>query len=301
MGPTLRHFGTAAAPSGGPAPLVRTYTAPVSDEPTPPVSVRKSGSEPANTPPAKPPPPRQVVLAAVALVLAGVAGLGAALSLYGLKGWLFSTAQKVNRKATGKNHRTVAELHHQVSTTITGQLVATLVVAAALAFMAFAVYRGRHWSRWGVLGLWVLSTFTATLVGFSYLVTIASSEPLAFKVPTFLGALLFVTAVVLTNLKPSAAYFNLSRPVRVPGAPGRRGLFAPRDPAQAGRAGASGGRAGARAGDARSRPPARASAAGADGLERSRAKQRAHAEAVAKGAELARTRAKASKSRRTGA
>jgi hypothetical protein len=238
-----------------------------------------------------------VVLAAAALVLAGVAALGAALSLYGLKDWLFTTAVKANDKLKTKDQKTITELHNQVNSTITGQVVATVVLALALSFIAFAVYRGRYWARWTVLGLWVLSTFTGTLAGFASVVSIATSEPIAFKVPAFIAGVSFIAAVVLTSLKPSIAYFNLSRPERPAGAPARRGLFAPRGAAPA-RPGAAG-RAGSR--QAATRPAGRAAAEPAEGsADRSRSKQRANAEAVAKGAELARNRAKASKSRRSG-
>ncbi|MDT4903631.1 MAG: hypothetical protein QOH52_1647 [Pseudonocardiales bacterium] len=260
----------------------------------------KSGSDPASKP-ERPSPPRNVVLASVALVVAGISALGAAFSLYGLKDWLHKTAITANNKlkATDKNHKTDSQLLHQVNSTITGQVVATIVLFVALSFIAFAVYRGRYWARWTVLGLWVLSTFTGTLAGFASVVSIGTSEPIAFKVPAFLAGVFFIAAVVLTSLKPSIAYFNLSRPERPAGAPVRRGLFAPREAAPA-RPGAAG-RRGSAVRAATTRPAGKADAdAGSGQPDRSRSKQRANAEAVAKGAELARTRAKASKSRRTG-
>lgn len=236
----------------------------------------------------RPSPPRTVVLAAGALVLCGLAAVGAAISLFGLKDWLFRSATTANAKLKKSDQSTIAELHSQVNSTVKGQLIANIVLLLALAFLAMSVYRGRYWARWATLGLWVLATLTGTLAGFFSVLTVASSEPLAFKIPTFLAGVLMVAAVILTSLRPSVAYFNLTKPVRPTGAaPARRGLFAPRVPPTA----------------PSSRTPAQTRPAerGTSSADRSKAKQRASAEAVAKGAELARSRAKASKSRRTGA
>lgn len=256
--------------------------------------MRKAGSTtPAADPAEKPSPPRFVLLAAGALVLSGLAAVGAALSLFGLKDWLFDSITKANKDAKPKDKKSVPELHDQVDLTVKSQLIATAVVLVALIVVALAVYKGRYWARWGVLGLWVLATFTGTLAGLVSVASIASDQPLGFKLPAFVSGVLFVAAVVLTNLRPSTEYFNHNRPVRPNRAGGgapRRGLFAPREAAPAGRGGAARGSAGAVS--AQEKP------SGAP--DRSRSKQRANADAVAKGAELARTRAKASKSRRTG-
>lgn len=259
----------------------------MSDKSTP-VSFSKSGSSASTVNPG--PPPRFVVYAVIALGVTAVSALVSALSLYGLKDWLFRSATKANDKLAKAKQVSVSELHHQVDTTVTGQVVATAVLFIALTIMAVSAYRGRYWSRWGVLALWVLSTFTGTLAGFASVLTIGASAPLAFKLPAFIAGVGFIAAVVFTSLRPSLNYFNLTKPERGAARPGRAGMFAPR-----------GGGAPARPGRV-SAPAAKSAASPADaGPDRSRSKQRANAEAVAKGAELARTRAKASKSRRTGA
>jgi hypothetical protein len=292
--------------------MCETYTAPVSEKPTSRVSLDKRGSDAAvAVPPAggkvKPNPPKFARWAVVALGVSAVAALITALSLFAQKDWLYRSAQKANAKLKVSDQKTAAQLHHSVHTTTIGQLIATIVVIIALALLARAVWTGRHWSRWAVIGLWVLSTFTGTFAGFSYIITVGTNEPLTFKVPAFVAALGFVVAVVLTNLRPSVAYFNLSRPERATRKPARGGLFAPRDQVRATRQGrvapgtplAGGPRVGQRAGK---REQARVDEqfTGDNNTERARAKQRASADAVARGAELARARAKASKSRRTG-
>ncbi|SHG29087.1 hypothetical protein SAMN05443575_1933 [Jatrophihabitans endophyticus] len=188
------------------------------------------------------------------------------------------------------------KLPKQVSAQQKGALISSLIVLVALAVAASAAYRGRYWTRWAVLGLWVLATFTGTLAGLGSVMSVAADIPALFKVPAFVAGLGLVVAVVLVNLRPSVAFFNLTRPAR-PAGQQRRGLFqpAPRPSGPRGGGGLFGG--GARAATRQPTVPERETSAG---TERARAKQRSNAEAVAKGADLARRRAKASKSRRTG-
>ncbi|HET6877800.1 MAG TPA: hypothetical protein VFH38_09750 [Jatrophihabitans sp.] len=182
---------------------------------------------------------------------------------------------------------TPAEIQSKANQIPTSQLIANLVLLLALGFVAAAVWRGKYWSRWAVIGLWVLSSYTGALGGLNSLFAVTANISPAFVVPAFLAGLSFVASVVLALIGPSRQYFNANRPVRPAGAPARRGLFAPRvaPPSSSTRT------------HAQTRPAER----GTSSSDRSRAKQRASAEAVAKGAELARSRAKASKSRRTGA
>ena len=118
-------------------------------------------------------------------------------------------------------------------------------------------------------------------------------------VPNMAGVIIGVAsiaAIVLVFLfKPSQQYFRDCREAALP--PERRGqprpsLFGPRRP-RAGLAGPGGRAAAARAASER------ADVVGPGGAPKARAKVRSDAEAVARGAELARSRAKASKSRRT--
>jgi hypothetical protein len=173
-------------------------------------------------------------------------------------------------------------------------LIINSVLLLALILVAVGAWRGRYWSRWAVVGLWVLATLGGTFAGISSIFYLGVSVPGTFKTPVVLAGFLFLAAVVMAFLRPSSVYYAALRPA---GAPQRRGLFAPRVPPPP------------RDKTAPTKPGSRvspdesgaAAASRQTGTDRSKAKQRASAEAVAKGAELARSRAKAaSKSRRSG-
>jgi hypothetical protein len=296
--------------------------------------------------------PRGVLYAVVAMAVAAVSSLIAALDLFGLRSWIIREQNKTNAKAVAKagadavtkakkDHGSAADiaqakakaiasathklpsLSHSVTQQQTGAVIAALVVVLAMGFLMFSVYRGRYWSRWGVIAFWFLASFTGTLVGIGAVLNISSSStPMAFRLPAFVAGIAMVAAVLLVNLKSCTDYFALSRPTPATGAPARRGLFAPRTPPGAGRAGArgsAGGRTGGwlaggrsaaartdddatRSGAARTKSALTSNAAsrGEAYVERQRSKKRAaaNAESVSRGAELARSRAKASKSRR---
>jgi hypothetical protein len=109
---------------------------------------------------------------------------------------------------------------------------------------------------------------------------------------------------VLVTLRPSLDYFAAHKPVLSPDAPVRRGLFAPRTPPGAARGPAADARTPVSGtGSTEKAKTALTSSAASRGeayVDRQRAKKRAtaNAESIARGAELARSRAKASKSRR---
>lgn len=276
----------------------------MSDKPSRPLSLRKAGaaaSAPAGVADGpRPSPPQFVKLAAGALVLSGLAAIIASATTYSATekgGWLRDSAIKANGKLkTGdKNKLSDAKLIDRIESTPKNLLISSVVVSLALLVLAFAVYRGKYWARWTTLGLWVMATLTTTLVGIQSITIIVSPDVGAsFKVPAFVASLAFVLAVVLVNMRPCTEYFKLNKPVVAAGATPRRGLFAPRPAAQSAK-------------PARG-TTTRAVAAGvktdtkAPAADRSRSKQRSSAESAAKGADLARARAKAaSKSRRTGA
>jgi hypothetical protein len=268
----------------------------VSDDPQK-AAKRVSMTKPASgtDPSAKAPRPRQVQAAVAALVASALAALIAAVSLFGQRAWLTREQLKANAKAKPKIHETAAKLHHQVSQQQSGALIGTIIVVAAISVLALSVYRGRYWSRWGVVAFWLLASFTGTVVGVGTVLSVGSSVPAAFKVPAFLAGAFLIVAVVLVNFRVSTEYFALTKPVRASDMPQRRGLFAPRTPPQAGRAPAA-----ARPGAAKGVLTSSAATRGEAYVERQRSKKRAAAnqESVARGAELARSRAKASKSRR---
>lgn len=264
--------------------------------------------------------PRVVLAAVIAMALSGLSAFVASIVLYGQRDWLTKEQLKANSTAVSRavtsavasatsgsgdtanasasasasatKHwpvSTGSALHDQVSRQQSGALIGTIIVMVALAVLAGSVYRGKHWSRWAVIGFWFLASFTGTTVGIGTAMSVGSSAPVAFKVPAFLAGAALILAVVLVNLPASTAFFALSKPDRGAGAPARRGLFAPRTPP--------------------ARPPRPAStkpltstaaARGEAYVQKKRAKKRTttNSEAVAKGAELARNRAKASKSRR---
>jgi hypothetical protein len=275
-----------------------TYTARVTDASSEPVSLGKSSGSAGNGGaagagrPAAARPPRMILLAVIALGVSGLSAIISALALYGQDAWLFREFTKSNAKQKKSKQLSVSELHDKVPQTQRTALIGAIIVLVAVVILGYAVYRGRYWSRWGVVGFWILGTFSGTVIGINSILTVASDIPGAYKIPTFIAGVTFAIAVVLVNLTESTQYFARNRPVRPAGAPARRGLFgAPRPAPQA--AGANARTAPA---NARTRPDPDVAA------DRSRAKKRAsiaNSESVAKGADLARSRAKASKSRRT--
>lgn len=283
------------------------------DEPTP-VSMTKQPAGAAATP-----RPHVVTGAVVALIVSGVAALLASAVLYGQTDWLHKEQLKTNRSAVSsvvasavssasKASKDVpsasasasasatkryplggSALHHQLTQQQSGALIGSLVLVLAMSFLVVGVFRGRHWSRWAVVAFWFLASFTGTFAGVTNMFAVGSSFPVALRVPLFVSSAALLVAVVLVNLRQSTSYFALSRPAGAPARP-RRGLFAPRFPAE------PPARRGARPSSAPNGEPRSEAAA-----QKQRAKKRAaaNAESVARGAELARTRAKASKSRRT--
>ena len=268
--------------------------------------------------------PQTVVAAVGAMGGSALAAFGAAVALYGQRDWLTSQTIKANstsisnavkdavssassassdtasaaasasKSAVDRWATTPPGVHDSVSQQQQAALIGTIIVVAAIGLLGLSVYRGRHWARWAVVGFWFLASFTGTLAGIGSVLSVASSAPIAFKVPSFLAGALLLIAVVLVNLKSSVAYFALSRPAGRAGVPARRGLFAPRPPANAP--------------DRKKSPATKPTSAltsnaadrGESYVQKQRAKKRAAAnrESIQHGAELARSRAKASKSRR---
>jgi len=281
--------------------------------------------------PARAPRPRAVLAAVIALVVSGLFAFGASIALYGERSWLTTEQLKANSKAVSRAVTSAvasassssadtasasssasasatkswpvqqsSTLHDQVSRQQSGSLISTIVVMLVLGLLASSVYRGKHWSRWAVVAFWFLASFTGTFTGVTYIFAIGGSLPAPFKVPLFVSATSLLVAVLLVNLKPSTAYFAAHRPAN---APARRGLFAPRVPPTGGAARSGAARSGARTGTKGQAAKAVGSTAAERGesyVQKQKSKKRAaaNAESVARGAELARNRAKASKSRR---
>jgi len=276
----------------------------------------------------RPPRPQTVSIAIVALGITALFSIIAALGWSSERDWIKSEVHKNNASAVAsaassasasaakkgqdvakasasasssavkKNPISASKVSDQAGKQVQSVYISSLFGVLVLGFLAYGAFKGRHWTRWGVTGFYVIATLTGIGFGLLTFVTsvLGSGAPLAIRLPTLVAALAMLVAVVLVNLRPSVQFFALSRPVPPAGAPQRRGLFGPRPPraGQPQRAAntrpAAGGRASA--GTA-------AKAAAAKDAERQRAKKRANADSVARGAELARSRAKASKSRRT--
>lgn len=188
-----------------------------------------------------------------------------------------------------------------------GLLFQGIVLALVFLFIAYTLRRSRGagGARWGFL---IISVLVAQTNGPLTVLPIADYPGPLSVVRTLMG-LSSLAAIVLMFLPASSQYFRdckaANRPAGAPVRPGRGALF--------GGGGAStrpsaGRPAAARPGllgslfaprPAPGSAPDRAADPTAPPRPRSKAKVRAEADAVAKGADLARTRAKASKSRRT--
>lgn len=244
-------------------------------------------------------PPRTIDLACIALGVTIAALLARGLLLLGSTGTLNQYLISLNKKADKpkKNYVHSGALSHDLHQLRTSTLVNVAIVAAALLLLIFALRRTRaaSGSRWALLIVLVFTQLPA------YVIPISGGWPPVAQVCGVIAGVASIAAIILIFVKPSAAYFRECREVSLP--PERRGqarpglgaLFRPRPP----RTAAGGGTtrtAGSRtyATTRTANPAASKPAAG-----KAKAKVRADAEAVARGADLARSRAKASKSRRT--
>lgn len=260
--------------------MAHTYTAPVTE---------KAGRA-ARATVETPPRPRSVdgVLLAAGVFIA--CSLLSALTWYGFKSQfvdlLISSDRKSKNPTPGYGAAQAADDLDKIRK---GQLVQTFVVCLALAFLTYAITRARSASagRWGLVIVLVLTV--NAVIPVSGLPAVANG----LRVVALLAA---VTVVVLLFMPPSRRYFAQCRVAVTGGEPtrtgGLRGLFSNGMPQrqvpvrQTERVDA------AVAADGDVRPA---------GSKSRTAKARNEQAAVARGAELARSRAKASKSRRTDA
>ena len=183
------------------------------------------------------PPPRPIVYAAAALLAAGVLGVIAALTELtpASKQWLFEQTKKADAKMSsvksGKTKMpTDAQIHHTVNSSGVPVTVISLIVAAILAFVAYSLTKGKYWTRWAIVGIFVVLTFFAGTPGggLTGLLGVASDAPVYFKAFAFLSSLAMIVAIMATNMRPSIAYLAANRPPKRPRAGGGGGLFGPR-------------------------------------------------------------------------
>ena len=264
---------------------MRTYTSPV---------IEMTKATDAAQPAERPVPPRTINLA-IAAVCAQVAFA----ALYAILMWPLGDALRrsvidANAKLKkpkllcdvqpGKGCLDSAKVTHsfQIQTTI-----GTVLIAAMIVLVAMRVRRGIRSGRTLYIAISVLSAFVG-FVGSPLAISAAiSAGPVLLRIATTLAAVSAVAALVLLFLPQSRSYFDQVSPRPQRGEARQGGLFRPRPPAQ-------------RTPPATARSSAASRAQAKDSNPGSRSKTRATEAAIAHGAELARSRAKAaSKSRRT--
>lgn len=249
-------------------------------------------------PPERPVPPRTIEIAIAAVCVQVVFGL-----LYAVLEWpLGDQLRRSILNANGKKAKPsllcgshavkgCLDVGKTVRTVQLETAIGTVLVALLIAFLARRVRRGIRSGRTGYVAVSVIGA----VVGFASsplsLLAVVSSGPVLPRAVSTLGAGSCVAAIVLMFMRESTKFLPK---VARQGAPprGLGGLFAPRPSAGRKPAPASGLRS-----SAASRAATRAMPKG--GAAGQRAKVRSEQAAVARGAELARMRAKASKSRRT--
>jgi hypothetical protein len=155
-----------------------------------------------------------------------------------VKDWLFTETKKADRKSSDvksgkKAMPTDAQIHHTINSSTTPVLIISLVVLGLIGYVAYSLWKGKYWTRWSVIGLFVVLTFFTGSPGggLNGLLLVTSDAPAALRFTAFISSLAMLIAVVLTNLRPSLAFLALSRPPRKPRAAGGGGLFGPRSPA----------------------------------------------------------------------
>jgi len=245
------------------------------------------------------PTPRTIDLACLAIALAAVGTLVRGLLLLGSTSTLHTYLVNNNNKAGSKKKTPYGpdQINADIHSLRQGTLIMGVVIAVALALLVYAVRRARSasGSRWALL---ILMLFTSL----PFYVVPITGFPGAVNVAGVIVGVASIAAILLIFVPPpSQKYFRDCREASLP--PERRGqprpsLFGPRrprpgsaDPGPGGGRAAAGRAASERAKDEAVRP---------GGTSKARAKVRSDADAVARGAELARARAKATtKSRRT--
>lgn len=276
----------------------RTYTAPVSENParTDANSSTTAAESAARSDAAAATPPAPVRQAVVAIGVQIVCGLAAALA-----SWAFVSEYRVSLLRSNKDAKTPKTLcsvskvkgcldpDRTVHAFLVQSTIAAVVFVIALALLTRGILRGSRQSRM----LYIIVSVVGAFLGFAAsplaLLSLLSSGPAVIRVLSTIGALASIAAIVLLFRPAAARYIEAHSPRPAPGTRPKnsslRSILAPRPMTDGGST--SGVSMTKEAADADA--PARAA----------KAKRRTDAESVARGAELARARAKASKSRRT--
>lgn len=283
-------------------------------EPDP--SDSKASNRPAKAPPAPNPEaagdgtpaavplPWSIKAAMAAAIGYVVFGLARALAMLGstdkLKAWLVYLNDHAGKKKIADFDSNPSKIADALHSQRVGSLQVAIVVGIAVLILTFMLRRPKQATiaRWALL---VLLVITLPMTNGPFAIIPQHHLPATVAVPWVLTGFAWIAIVVLLFMPTSSAYFRACKRATAPAGatarrPGLRDLFMPRGTAPAGSASsrASTARAGSSGSDDTSQSPP----AGRDPSGRARAKVRADEAAIAKGADLARSRAKASKSRR---
>jgi hypothetical protein len=263
---------------------LRTYTSPVID-----MTKATDAEQPAE----RPVPPRTINLAIAAVCVQVVFMVVHIASMFAYTDQLSRLLRDSNAKLK-KPHNPygAAEIANDLHRIRVNGLWQGIIVAAALLLLAFSLRRVNTASvtRWALIVVMVMT-------GGPLAVNPVRGLPVVPQIASVLAGVASIVAIVCLFLPESRKYFKAVAAARM-AATGRQpraargSLFAPRPSVQRKPPLASGLRS-----SAASRGQAKVSNSGA--TSGSRSKALAHEAAVARGAELARSRAKASKSRRT--
>jgi len=230
------------------------------------------------------------------MVAEALAWIGAAIAIRSSKNayidYAFKHATK-NDKAKShyqrSNPKDVHTITNDVDKAISGTQTQAIILTIALVLLAVMVRktRGASASRWSFVILSVLTQAPLLVV------VLGTDLPSAMKAAQFVVGVMSLAAIVLLFVPPSSAYFREIRGTLSNGRPARPrgGLFAPRRPAETSLT---------KTGVNRKTSAFTSSAASRAQVKLAKSAQnKQRSEAVAKGAELARNRAKAAaKSRR---
>jgi hypothetical protein len=236
------------------------------------------------------------IVATIVRAIGAVTSSNSVLQTYLIKANNSLSKSKRHKHYVPGDHQLLSDIH----ATRTSSVVQAIIVGVIFTILILSLRKARSasGSRWVLLLVgFVTGVFGGVIPIHGY--------PTIPNVANVIAGVVSLGAVGLMFSPPSARYFKACRDAVMPPelrAQARPGLFGQRRGAGSAGAGARPGMRSAQTRSAQTRPaqtrPVRpASSTSASG--KARAKVRADTEAVARGAELARSRAKASKSRRT--
>jgi hypothetical protein len=270
---------------------------PVKAPPAPEIAA--AGGEP---PAGRVPMPWSIKAAMGAAIGFVVFGLARALALLGstdqIKAWLVYLNDHAGKKKIADFDSNPSKIADALHSQRVGSMQVAIVVGIAVLILTFMLRRPKQATiaRWALL---VLLVITVPMTNGPFAIIPQHHLPETVVLPWVLSGFAWIAVVVLLFLPASSRYFRACKQATQGAAggarrPGLRDMFMPR-----GVAGTAGGTSGRTAGPSSPSDTAEQANTARDASGRARAKVRADEAAIAKGAELARSRAKASKSRKT--